>query len=325
MPPELVTVDGELVAVRLAGQEFPYESENREAIIPKSVLTGFRLSEIPEDLTIKPVESIAGACIEINNDIRLSPFAGGSASAFVEVMQRRKHWDGEVGLTPYMEAFRQAIRERSDAEESDFQDDGDYIFVCYEIRIPEDLEIGDAIKSVEGIISAIEERAEQLVRRRLDPLLNIFDRGSFNADLEYALRHSKSGVGLVFADIDHFKKVNDEQGHQQGDAVLRAVARVLSTQSAQKGATAYRYGGEELAIILSDTNGRSMMDFAESIRQEVENLFFENAPQLRVTISLGIALAPQDGDNPPELLKQADDALYRAKKEGRNRVRSASH
>jgi hypothetical protein len=102
MPPELVTFDGEVVAVLLAGQEFPCESETGESIIPKKVLTGFHLSEIPEHLIIKPVKSIAGSYIEIKNDIGLSPFAGGSASAFVEVMHRRKFWDGEVGLTPYM-------------------------------------------------------------------------------------------------------------------------------------------------------------------------------------------------------------------------------
>lgn len=126
MPPELVTVDEEVVAVRIAGQEFPYESETGQASIPKKLLSGFRLSEIPEDLIIKPVESISGRYIKMKNDIGLSAFSGGSASAFVEVMQRRKFWDGEVGLSPYMEAFRQAIREHEDAEESDFQDDGDY-------------------------------------------------------------------------------------------------------------------------------------------------------------------------------------------------------
>jgi diguanylate cyclase (GGDEF)-like protein len=67
-----------------------------------------------------------------------------------------------------------------------------------------------------------------------------------------------------------------------------------------------------------------LTDFAESARHEVEKLSFENAPQLGVTISLGIALAPQDGNNPQELLKQADDALYRAKHEGRNCLRSAN-
>ena len=314
MPPELVTIEREVTAVRLAGREFPYEAETGESIIPKKLLTGFRLSQIPEDLIIKPEDTL---------DIGLSSFADGSASAFVEVMQRRKYWDGEVGLTPFMEAFRQAIRDQSEAEESDFQDDGDYIFLHYEITISEDLEIADAIKSVDGIISAIEERAEQLVSRRLDPLLNVFDRGSLNADLEYALRHSKAGVGLVLADIDHFKKVNDKHGHQQGDAVLRAVARVLSTRSAQNGATAYRYGGEELAVILTGTDDGRMMDFAESVRQEVEKLSFENV-QLRVTISLGIALTPRDGNSPEQMVKKSDAALYKAKHEGRNLIRSAS-
>jgi diguanylate cyclase (GGDEF)-like protein len=312
------------VAVRLAGQEFPYESETGEATIPKKALAGFRLSEIPKDLIIKPVESISNGQIEIENDFGLSPFATGSATAFVEVMERRKHWDGEVGLSPFIDALRQAIREREDAEESDFQDDGDYILLCYEIKISEDLEIQDAIRRVEGIISVIEERAEQLAHRRLDPLLGMFDRGSFDADLAHVLRYSRVGVGLVLADIDHFKKANDEHGHQQGDAVLRAVAQVLSSQSAQNGATAYRYGGEELAAILAGTDGKGMMDFAESVRQEVEKLSFENAPQLRVTISLGIALAPQDGNNPEELLSKADAALYRAKHDGRNCARSAS-
>lgn len=321
--PELVTIDDEVVAVCLGEEEFPYESETGESIIPKRVLTGFRLSEIPEGLTIKPVETIAGAVIEINNDIGLSPYAGDSASAFVEVMLRRKYWDGDVGLTPYMEAFRQAVREQEEAEESDFQDDGDYIFLYYEITISEDFEIEAAIKFAEGIISAVEERADQLVRRKLDPLLNIFDRGSFNADLEYALRHAKAGVGLVLADIDHFKKVNDEYGHPTGDTVLRVVAQVLSAQSTRVGGTAYRYGGEELSAILTGTDSAGLMDFAERVRVEVEKLSFEEAQELRVTISVGIAVAPQDGNKPEELLKNADAALYNAKHEGRNRVRSA--
>src|SRR5437899_12940692 len=102
--PELVVVDDEVVAVRLSGQKFPCEPETGESILPKTVLTGFRLSEIPEELTIKPVESIEGNQIEVQDDIRLSSFSEGSASASVEVMERRKHWDGDVGLTPCMEA-----------------------------------------------------------------------------------------------------------------------------------------------------------------------------------------------------------------------------
>jgi hypothetical protein len=164
VPPELVIVEDEVVAVRLAGQDFPCEPETGEAIIPKRRLTGFRLSEIPGDVVIKPVESIAKEYIEVANDIGLSPFADGSATAFIEVVRRREFWDGEVGLSPYMTAFRQAIGEQAAAEEPDFQDDGDYIFLYYAMTIPEDLEIQDAIRRVEETISVIEGRAEQLVR-----------------------------------------------------------------------------------------------------------------------------------------------------------------
>ena len=151
--PELVIVNDEVVAVRLAGQEFSCEPESVEAIIPKKVLAGFKLSEIPKELAIKPVESIDRGQIEIKNDIRLSSFADELASASVEVMQRRKYWDGDVGLSPHIEAYRQAVLERDDAEESDFQDDGDYIFLRYDITLSEDLDIQEAIIRVEDIIT----------------------------------------------------------------------------------------------------------------------------------------------------------------------------
>jgi hypothetical protein len=155
-------VDGEVV--RLAGQEFPCDDigDSFESFIPKQVLTGFRLSEIPEELTIKPVES-AGV---ITNDIGLS-FADGSAFVSVHVCERRKLWDGDVGLRVYMEALQQAICERADAEESDLDDDGDYILLDYNIKITEDLEIEDAIPRVEAAISEIEARAAQLVQESL--------------------------------------------------------------------------------------------------------------------------------------------------------------
>ncbi|HEY4739164.1 MAG: GGDEF domain-containing protein [Candidatus Acidiferrales bacterium] len=262
--------------------------------------------------------------VEIENDIGLSCFAGGSASAYVEVMQRRKYWDGEVGLSPFIEAFRQAIREWDNAEETDFQDDGDFIFLHYEITIPEDSEIQNAISRMEEVINEIEERTEQLVRRRLDPLLGIYDRGSFDSDLAHALRHSRAGVGLVLGDIDRFKKINDERGHQQGDAVLSAIAKAFAAQSARIGAAAYRYGGEELAAIRTSVNRDGLLAFAESVRHEVEKLTFENVPQLRVTISLGVALAPRDGNNPEQLLKKAESELYIAQHNRLSRAKSAN-
>ena len=323
MRPELIAVDGEIVGVRLAGEVFAYEPESGESIIPKRALHGFCLSDIPDELVIKPVESIDGRTIEIKNDIALSCFAGDSASALVELMLRRKYWDGEVGLSPYVNAYRQAIRDHEGVEETSFQDDGDFVFLHYEITISEDLEIGEAIIRVDSLISVIEERADQLVRRRVDPLLGILDRGSFDAELTFALKHVGIGIGLALADIDHFKKVNDEYGHQRGDAVLRAVAQVLSTACHEHGGTAYRYGGEELAAMLISTDKEKIMSFAESVRRAVEKLSFADAPQLKISVSLGVALAVEDENTFKELLKRADAAMYRAKEEGRNRVVAA--
>src|SRR6266481_9952027 len=226
--PELVVVDDEVVAVQLSGQKFPCEPETGESVIPKRALTGFRLSEIPEELTIKPVESIDGNQIEVQDDIQLSSFSEGSASASAKVMVRRKHWDGDVGLTPYIEAFRQAVRERDDAKESDFQDEGDYIFLHYDITISEDLEIQEAIKRVEGIIAAIEKRADQLSHRRSDPLTGLLDRGSFDADLTHGLEYPNAHpLSLLVIDLDKFKTINDTYGHEAGNEVLRKVAAVV--------------------------------------------------------------------------------------------------
>jgi diguanylate cyclase (GGDEF)-like protein len=319
---EVVRIEGEPVSIRLNGQEFPCEEETGQTIIPKKFLTGLRLSEIPDDITIKPVESIDDHVIEAQNDIALSLFSDGSASALVEEMYRRKFWDGEVGLSPYVAALRQAISEHEEAAELDFQDDGDYIFLHYEITIAEDVEIQEAILRVEAVIGDMGKRANQLVGRHRDGLLGIFDRGSFDADLAYALRSPKHGVALLMADIDHFKQINDSHGHQVGDSVLRAVANVLASRCGPYDCVPYRYGGEELAVILKGNTAQSATEFAESVRADVEKLAFENRPELKVTISIGVSRASGEDHNVDELVKRADAALYKAKSAGRNRVRT---
>lgn len=300
--------------------QFACEEQTGETIIPKNLLTGIRLSAIPDDITVKPVESIEGNVIQVQSNIGLSNFINGSATALIEEWFRRKFWDGEVGLSPYIAGLRQAITEREEASETGFEDDDDYIFLHYEVAISQDLEIQAAIELVEGVIGEIQKRADQLVARRRDGLLGIFDRGSFDADLTHALNKAKQRVALTIADIDHFKGVNDTYGHQAGDIVLRAVARVLSNNCPRNG-TPYRYGGEELAVIITGPNAQSAAHFAESVRSDVEKLSFEN-PALKVTVSLGVAHAPSDGNRAEELVKKADARLYRAKHEGRNCVRT---
>jgi diguanylate cyclase (GGDEF)-like protein len=310
-------IDGHPVSVQIGAHDFACEDETGHVVIPREVAAGFRLSDIPEDISIKPVEKIEGHTVHVKNDIAISRFRDGAASTDVEEMFRRKFWDGETGLTPYVVALRQSIAEDPSTMETDFQDDGDYISVHYDISIGTDLEIQEALDLVDAIIERIHKRADQLVARRKDGLLGIFDRGSFDADL----RHILSGAqltALILADIDHFKKVNDNFGHPVGDQVLSAVARVLDNKCDGCSRVAYRYGGEELAVVVLGDCIATVEKFAEFIRAEVEELSFDSHPELKITISIGVA-ERIDADA-AELVRRADAALYRAKEAGRNRV-----
>ncbi len=307
------------MSVQFGADEFACEDESGYVTVPKEFVTGFRLSDIPEDITIKPVEKIEGHTIHVKNDIAISRFENGVASTDVEEMFRRKFWDGETGLTPYVLALRQSIEEEQ-CSETDFQDDGDYIFLHYEVAIAEDLEIREAVELVDATIERIHRRAVQLAGRRKDGLLGILDRGSFDADLEYVLNGTQNAA-LLMADIDHFKQVNDRFGHLVGDQVLAEVARVINSRCDGKGRIAYRYGGEEIAVVLRADCATTAVDFAESIRVEVEGLHFDSNPQLQITISLGVA--ERVGSDPSELIRKSDAALYSAKEAGRNRVEFA--
>ena len=175
---------------------------------------------------------------------------------------------------------------------------------------------------IETTVDQIGKRADQLVARRRDGLLGIFDRGSFDADLAHAINTPAKDVALVMADIDHFKAVNDKHGHQAGDAVLKAVAQVLSELSSG-GVVPYRYGGEELCVVMLSSIREEAIRFAEMIRTRVANLSFPYNPGLRVTISLSVAAARTDRTDSDDLLRRADAALYSAKRLGRNRVESS--
>ena len=310
-------IDDEPVAVEIGAREFACEEESGDVILPKDAAFGFRLSDIPDDISIKPVETVEGHTIHIKNDIAISGFRAGVARVDVEEMFRRKFWDGETGLTPYVSALREAIAEEDSSTETDFQDDDDYIFLHYEIVVTTDLEIQAAIALIETTIERIQERASQLVRRRKDGLLGIFDRGSCDADIGYAVSGARD-TALLLADIDHFKQVNDNFGHPAGDLVLSAVARVIDRKCDGRNQVAYRYGGEELAIVLRGNCVATKTEFAESMRAEVEELRFNEHPALRVTISIGIA-EKVDADS-TDLIRRADTALYRAKHAGRNRI-----
>jgi diguanylate cyclase (GGDEF)-like protein len=130
------------------------------------------------------------------------------------------------------------------------------------------------------------------------------------------------------ADIDHFKLYNDTYGHEQGNACLKRVAQILQTGARRPGDRVARYGGEEFALILSETDAEGAVSVAEELRSHVEEVRLEHKKSLTaevVTLSLGVAtLHPKDRSTPEALVSTADAALYRAKREGRNRVRWSS-
>lgn len=126
-------------------------------------------------------------------------------------------------------------------------------------------------------------------------------------------------------DIDHFKRFNDAFGHQAGDTLLRGLGDFLNRRTRGQDVTC-RYGGEEFAFILAGASLEHAHQRAEILRKELKLLQVQHAGQLvgSVTLSMGIAAFPEHGSNAEILVKAADDALYRAKKEGRDRIVSAA-
>lgn len=157
-----------------------------------------------------------------------------------------------------------------------------------------------------------------------DSLTGIANRKHFDATLKEMIEEScvaDEPLALIMADIDHFKRFNDKFGHQVGDHVLRLVSLAL-TQSVRGRDFVARYGGEEFAVILPQTGLSGAMAVAENIREAIasKRLTRKTTGELlgMITLSLGVAQYRHDED-PDQLVKRADDGLYRAKNEGRNR------
>jgi diguanylate cyclase (GGDEF)-like protein len=156
-----------------------------------------------------------------------------------------------------------------------------------------------------------------------DSLTNLFNRRAFDDQLPRAAELARlrgCGAALLIIDVDHFKAVNDTWGHPAGDAVLRALAHETIRAFKRKGDFVARYGGEELAVLITDVDHRETAAQAEKVRAAIARaaIPWEGAT-LTVTASVGGAL--WRGDETPEAwLARADAALYAAKHSGRNRV-----
>ncbi len=156
-----------------------------------------------------------------------------------------------------------------------------------------------------------------------DALTQLYTHKAFQNRLEEEVLRAGRGhtpVSMILCDVDHFKRYNDSYGHQAGDVLLQKVATILASH-ARPVDFAARYGGEEFALILPSVGREQAVELAERIRSRIasEPFLFQSQPT-RVSASFGVSCFPNDATTPSQLLRAADERLYRAKAGGRNRV-----
>lgn len=153
----------------------------------------------------------------------------------------------------------------------------------------------------------------------MDALTGLYVRSVYEEmlfkEFERFMRN-KRPLSFIMIDIDDFKKINDTYGHQQGDEVLKQIGKII-LQTVRKSDIACRFGGEELSVIMPQTDILTATKVAERIRKRIES-------SMQVTVSIGISEAEKSMKNEHEIVERADQALYTAKKNGKNRVVKAS-
>lgn len=177
--------------------------------------------------------------------------------------------------------------------------------------------IGSMVASLRGRVDRLVTQLAEAATR--DPLTGLLNRRGFGdviaAELQRARRTGRP-FSLLVADIDHFKLVNDRVGHSGGDVVLRRLAELLRSGKREIDSAA-RLGGEEFVLLVPDTDANGAYALAERLRERVRQTFAADVQP--ITLSVGIATFPGDAGDAGELLRAADDALYAAKRAGRDR------
>jgi diguanylate cyclase len=220
-----------------------------------------------------------------------------AASRLADLMKMR------AAITAEVQGLRTAVAERQAEEQTQAQ------------------ELRKEIETLRQNVARAQNEA------RTDPLTGAANRAAFDEELtrrcELAIAGRES-FALVFADIDHFKQINDTYGHPVGDRVLTALVEFLRARI-RRTDTLARYGGEEFGVILPGATLRPALRKARRLNEELARCDWAVDPttKLRFTTSMGVAVW-QDGDDPAAVVSRADRALYRAKHEGRNRVIKAA-
>ena len=185
-------------------------------------------------------------------------------------------------------------------------------------------EVGYLTAVFNNMVARLRESRAELERlSATDPLTGLFNRLRMMEVLENEVRRSRRlhhEFSVVMADLDLFKRYNDEFGHPAGDTVLKRVAAVMREASRDVDFVA-RYGGEEFLIMMPETGIEGAAEFAERIRKRIKK---EQLPEGQITVSLGVSAFPMHGDAPDQLIAEADAALYLAKRAGGDRVVAAA-
>ena len=211
-----------------------------------------------------------------------------------------------------------------------------YLFISYYVMELNNLWIPVVMPIIAIMMSfALSFLAKYLIKSRdfeyqyklatIDGLTELYNHRYFQDTLRNMIEISKryeQPFSLIITDIDFFKNFNDTYGHQSGDAVLRQVAQTLKKNSRATDIVC-RYGGEEMSILLPNTNSEEALFNAERIRKAIEEKTFElnSTTTGKVTISVGVATFPNNAETPQELIEYADKGLYYAKEHGRNQVK----
>jgi len=194
-----------------------------------------------------------------------------------------------------------------------------------------DDEIGELARGInqmrDDLLQAAKEQ-ERLIRT--DQLTNLPNRRYFDERLPVEWERSartKTQISILMLDLDHFKHYNDTYGHLNGDRVLQAASEIYIQELKRPSDFVVRWGGEEFAVILPDTNLDGAVHIAECIRKQIENkdIILSDGTVTKITVSIGVnTIIPSHNISPSDFIRQADDALYKAKAEGRNQVQTAS-
>ena len=184
---------------------------------------------------------------------------------------------------------------------------------------------------IEDLEARVAARTDELARANaslqemaiMDSLTGVFNRRHFfelaQQELARAQRYDHP-ISAIMLDLDHFKRINDQYGHLTGDQILRGTGFLIN-ENIREIDIAGRYGGEEFCVILPDTDRQGAHNAAERIRHAAENSVIKAYDtSVKMTLSIGTSTFPDDGRKMDELIDKADWALYRAKKQGRNKV-----